>query len=230
MTEIRKDGENFWKRMSFKGNKVWAAVDENGAFIERNAKIQIKYNLAQNYNYRVKKENLRPENEAVKKGAGKASKSGKKKKNGKQAEPDGDEPIEINENHITIFTDGASSGNPGPAGIGIYMKYRDKEKEHSESIGRATNNVAELTAIKRALEMIKRTDIPVRLYTDSGYCQGVLIKGWKARENRDLILQIKKVIGKFQDLKIRKVKGHAGIEENETADRLAAKAAKQTAI
>lgn len=230
MTEIRKDGENLWKRMSFKGNKVWAAVDENNAFIEQAGKIRIKYNLAQNYTYMVKKENLRPENEAVKKGAGTARKAVKKSRNGNGGEQDRDAPVTINENHITVFTDGASSGNPGPAGIGIYMKYGNKEKKHSESIGNTTNNVAELTAIKRALEMIKRTDIPVRLYTDSGYCRGVLVKGWKARENRDLIYQIKKLIGKFPDIKILKVKGHAGIEENEIADGLAAQAAKQTTI
>lgn len=226
MTETRKNGESSWKRMSFKGNKVWAAVDENGLFIEQGGKIRIKYNLKQNYTYWINKENLRPEDEAVKKGAKTGSKTGKKKNRTKSSKSSAPEPIQVNENHITIFTDGASSGNPGPAGIGIYMKYRDREKEHSEFIGTATNNIAELTAIKRAFELIKRTDIPVRLYTDSTYCQGVLVKGWKARENRELILGIKELIGKFSDLKILKVKGHAGIKENEIADRLATDATK----
>lgn len=226
MAEIRKHGQDFWKRMSFKGNKVWAGVDEHDAFVEQAGKIRIKYNLEQNYTYWVKKENLKCEDEAVPKGTKTGSKGGNKKNSGNRAKPDANGPITVDENHITVFTDGASSGNPGPAGIGVYMKYRDKEKEHSESIGTATNNVAELTAIKRALEMIKRTDIPVRLYTDSGYCQGVLVKGWKARENRDLILRIQQLIGKFPDLKIGKVKGHAGVVENEIADGLATKAAK----
>lgn len=226
MNEAGNNGDSGWKRMSFKGNKVWAAVDENDALIERAGKIRIKYNLEQNHTYWIKKENLRPENEAVKKKTGSARKPGQKKNGGTRLQPDADGPIAVNENHITIFTDGASSGNPGPAGIGIYMKYRDKEKEHSESIGTATNNVAELTAIKRALELLKRTDIPIRLYTDSGYCQGVLAKGWKARENKELILTIQQLSKKFADLKILKVKGHAGIKENEIADRLATDAAK----
>ena len=226
MSEIRKDKESFWKRMSFKGNKVWAAVDEDGMWIEQAGKIRIKYNLEQNYTYWVKKENLRPETEAVKKKTGKRLKSGTKKSGRENSKTNPEESSGFNENAVIIFTDGASSGNPGPAGIGIYMKYRDREKEHSESIGTATNNVAELTAIKRALELIKRTDIPIRLYTDSGYCKGVLTQGWKARENRDLILETQKLLARFPDLKILKVKGHAGIKENEIADGLATKAAK----
>lgn len=226
MNEAGNNGDSGWKRMSFKGNKVWAAVDENDVFIERAGKIRIKYNLEQNYTYWIKKENLKPEENAVKKGAKKGSKRVKNKNGGNREKPGTENSTRANENHVTIFTDGASSGNPGPAGIGIYMKYRDKEKEHSESIGTATNNVAELTAIKRALELLKRTDVPVRLYTDSGYCQGVLVKGWKARENKDLIHQIQQLIAKFGDIKILKVKGHAGIKENEIADSLATDAAK----
>ncbi|MGM0643652.1 MAG: ribonuclease HI [Thermodesulfobacteriota bacterium] len=223
MTENGQRETTDWKRMSFKGNKVWAALDENGDFLEKDGKITIKYNLDQNYTYRVKKENLRPEKEAVKKGGAKGTKT---KNNIKNTSSDTGNQIVINENEITVFTDGASSGNPGPAGIGIYMKFRDKEKKVSESIGTATNNVAELTAIKKALELIRRTDIPVRLYTDSSYCQGVLVKGWKAKENTDLILSIKKRLSRFADLKILKVKGHAGIKENEIADTLATDAVK----
>ncbi|MFO7752480.1 MAG: ribonuclease H [Desulfobacteraceae bacterium] len=223
MTENGQRETTDWKRMSFKGNKVWAALDENGDFLEKDGKITIKYNLDQNYTYRVKKENLRPEKEAVKKGGAKGTKT---KNNIKNTSSDTGNQIVINENEITVFTDGASSGNPGPAGIGIYMKFRDKEKKVSESIGTATNNVAELTAIKKALELIRRTDIPVRLYTDSSYCQGVLVKGWKAKENTDLILSIKKRLSRFADLKILKVKGHAGIKENEIADTLATNAVK----
>ncbi|MBF0203671.1 MAG: reverse transcriptase-like protein [Desulfamplus sp.] len=133
----------------------------------------------------------------------------------------------ISENTIIIYTDGASSGNPGPGGIGVYLKFREHEKEISESIGHTTNNIAELTAIQRALLELKRHDLPVRLYTDSSYALGILTKGWKASKNQELVADIRKLIGKFKDIRFIKTKGHAGIEGNERADTLATRAIKK---
>ena len=124
-------------------------------------------------------------------------------------------------NAITLFTDGASSGNPGPAGVGVVFKYREHEKEISKYIGKATNNQAELEAIRLGLSEIKKVDIPVRVYTDSVYAHGVLMLGWKAKKNLEIITQIRKRLSRFKDLKIIHVKGHAGLEGNERADRLA---------
>ena len=129
-------------------------------------------------------------------------------------------------NLINIYTDGASSGNPGPSGIGVYMIYNERIKEISEFIGNATNNIAELKAIKRGLEELKKFDIPICLYTDSNYCLGVLTKNWKAQANKELIVETKKLIKKFKGIEIIKVKGHSGIEENEIADKLATSAIK----
>ncbi|MEA3417444.1 MAG: RNase H family protein, partial [Thermodesulfobacteriota bacterium] len=56
----------------------------------------------------------------------------------------------MSDNTISIYTDGASSGNPGPSGIGILLRFKDHEKEISRNIGTATNNIAELEAIKTA--------------------------------------------------------------------------------
>ncbi len=122
---------------------------------------------------------------------------------------------------IHIYTDGASKGNPGPAGIGIFFKYKDKTKEIAEYLGHTTNNVAELTAIKKAFLTLKKKDIPVKIYTDSSYSIGVLAKNWKAKENLNLINEIKKILAEFKNYQFIKVKGHSDVEGNIIADQLA---------
>jgi len=133
---------------------------------------------------------------------------------------------EAQEQTIVIYTDGASSGNPGPSGIGIVLRYGNYEKEISKYIGIATNNIAELTAIKTALQSLKTTDIPINLYTDSQYCYGILTLKWKPKRNLELISSIKKIMKKFPHLRIIKIEGHAGTHDNERADHLARKAIK----
>ena len=79
------------------------------------------------------------------------------------------------------FTDGACSGNPGPAGAGfVVIEPGGKIHEGFEYLGEATNNVAELTAVLRGLQGVPDVGAPVRVHTDSGYAIGVLQKGWKA--------------------------------------------------
>lgn len=128
------------------------------------------------------------------------------------------------EEPILIYTDGASSGNPGPAGIGILLQYKGKSKEISRYIGVSTNNIAELTAIETALSALRRTDIPIRLHTDSGYALGLLTLGWKPKKNQELVERIKKQMTRFKRLEIIKVPGHSGVAGNETADKLATSA------
>lgn len=122
---------------------------------------------------------------------------------------------------IVIYTDGASSGNPGPSGIGVFLQYGEHQKEISRYIGRATNNIAELEAIKAALLSLKTSDLPVRIHTDSNYAYGLLTLGWKPKKNIRLVAEIKSLMEKFTDLVLIKVKGHAGEAGNEKADRLA---------
>ena len=105
------------------------------------------------------------------------------------------------------------------------LKYREHEREISKYIGIATNNQAELEAIRIGLSEIKKTDMPVRIYTDSAYAHGVLTLGWKAKKNTEIIMEIRKRLSLFKDLKIIHVKGHAGVEGNERADKLATAAA-----
>ncbi len=232
------DDKQSWKRMSFKGNKVWAALGPDEKFDIRKGKVLIKYNLKQDYQYRVRPESLAPEDQAVpkkikdkkiKKNQGQPNESIKKKpKKIRSFLPDLKQADKLlPDKVITIYTDGACSGNPGPAGIGVYMVFGPHEKEISESIGMATNNVAELKAIKRALGLLKRRDLPVRIYTDSNYSLGLLTKGWKPKQNVELVESIKALMKRFDKLLILKVKGHAGIDGNERADRLATTAIKK---
>jgi ribonuclease HI len=128
------------------------------------------------------------------------------------------------ENTLVIYTDGACSGNPGPAGLGVFLQYGSKKKFISEYIGTGTNNIAELTALLRAMESIKKPSLPIVIYTDSSYSIGVLTKGWKAKKNTELIASIKSEMRRFENLVLKKVKGHSGIEGNEIADDLATRA------
>jgi ribonuclease HI len=125
---------------------------------------------------------------------------------------------------IVIYTDGACSGNPGPAGIGIILQWKDHVRKISRYIGEATNNIAELTAIEQALKTLKRHDLPVIIHTDSIYAINVLAKGFKARKNTELVEKIRKMLEEFSDVKIIKVQGHCGNEFNEMADQFAREA------
>lgn len=122
---------------------------------------------------------------------------------------------------ILAFTDGACSGNPGPAGIGIVLVCGSHRKEISEYIGEATSNIAELRAVLRALSTIKDRDRHVILHTDSEYAIGTLTKTWKLRANKHLIEQARALTATFTHLRFEWIPGHAGIAENERCDVLA---------
>ena len=210
---MEKDGQE-WKRMRFKKNKVWLAVDHSGKPVEENGKVLIKYQLDQTHEYWVRKTNIKTLDSDP--------------ATTQKTENDATVAQTGNSKEILIFTDGASSGNPGPAGIGVLMRFGKYEKEISEYIGLATNNIAELKAIQVGLSAVKKTDLPVRIFTDSRYAYGVLTLGWKAKANREMVQSIKKTMTKFKNLKIVKVKGHAGDEGNERADFLATAAIKDS--
>ena len=133
---------------------------------------------------------------------------------------------EIEKDKIHIFTDGACSGNPGPMGIGcVYVHIDDSgnetTKEIAESIGVGTNNIAELTAIKRGLEGVKRRSMDVVVHTDSRYSIGALTGKNKVRANAELISTITELMKDFNNVTFRYVAGHSGNKYNEKADQLA---------
>ena len=203
------------------------AVDENQQPVEKNGKVLIKYQTDQDYEYWVHKSNVVSVSrlDQQKKTGGKKKAAAPKKS--------GDEKIireikaDLPEDAVLVFTDGASSGNPGPSGIGVLMLYKENEKSISRYIGQATNNIAELKAIQAGLLEIKNKNLPVRVFTDSKYAYGVLTLGWKAKKNQELIHAIQEVMATFKNIELVKVKGHAGIPENEKADKLAVAAIKK---
>jgi ribonuclease HI len=130
----------------------------------------------------------------------------------------------------TIYADGACSGNPGPAGLGIVLVAPDGQTrlEGYEYLGSATNNVAELTAILRAAEIVP-PNAPFVLHTDSQYSIGVLTKGWKAKANQELIANVKLALASRRGWSLVYVPGHAGVPLNERADELAREAVSRRA-
>jgi len=214
--------------MAFKNNKVWVETDPAGDLLVQEGKVRIKYQLDQPHEYRVHEKSLRPLDRPGAAPATSTAISPAKKKPVPAKKNAGNgtavAAAMAEENAIAVFTDGAASGNPGPAGIGVLLIYGNSQKTISRYIGHATNNIAELKAIEAGLMEIKNKKLPVRLFTDSAYSLGALTLGWKAQKNVELIAGIKKLMRTFSDLKILKVKGHAGMAENETADRLATEA------
>lgn len=133
---------------------------------------------------------------------------------------------------VTIYTDGACSGNPGPGGWGVLLKYNGSERELSGGDRKTTNNKMELLAAINALEALKKP-CTVTLYTDSNYVKngitgwihGWLRNGWKTAskkpvKNADLWQQLLEA-KKRHDVTWKWVKGHAGDPGNERADELA---------
>lgn len=134
---------------------------------------------------------------------------------------------------ITMYTDGAAQGNPGPGGYGVVLKYKNHRKELSEGFRNTTNNRMELLAVIRGLEALKQDGLDVTIYSDSKYVVDAIEKGWlsnwikkgfKKKKNVDLWQEF---IPLYQKHKVRFkwVKGHAGNPENERCDQLAVAAA-----
>lgn len=129
---------------------------------------------------------------------------------------------------IVAFTDGACTGNPGPAGSGMVLRFPDgRSVERFKALGRATNNIGELSAIALALDCLDEEAVPndskVAIFTDSEYSRGVLSMGWKAKANQELIAGILVKMKRRTGLSLHWVAGHAGVADNERADVLARK-------
>ena len=135
--------------------------------------------------------------------------------------------------NVTIYTDGACSGNPGAGGWGAILMCDGKKKEFSGFDPETTNNKMELTAVIVALTKLKKP-CNVELYSDSAYVVNALNQGWlenwktngwrgsdkKPVKNIELWQELDKLLG-VHDVKFIKVKGHADNEYNNRCDALA---------
>lgn len=134
---------------------------------------------------------------------------------------------------VTIYTDGACSGNPGAGGWGAILMHNDKKKEISGFSPETTNNIMELTACIKALECLKQP-CEVDLYSDSAYVINGFTQGWienwknngfrnsqkKPVANADLWTQLD-MFNSIHTIHWHKVKGHADNEYNNRCDQLA---------
>lgn len=134
---------------------------------------------------------------------------------------------------VTIYTDGACSGNPGPGGWGAILRYKETEKELSGGAADTTNNRMELTAVIEALTLLKESCV-VELYSDSKYVIDGLSKGWaKGWQKRGWIKSDKKpalnpdlwerllALTDRHEMHYHWVKGHAENEKNNRCDQMA---------
>ncbi len=134
---------------------------------------------------------------------------------------------------VEIFTDGACSGNPGPGGYGVILRYQGRERELSGGEKSTTNNRMELTALIQGLQALKEP-CRVTLYSDSKYVVDAIQKGWakKWRANGWMRTKTERALNvdlwekalqllERHEMRFVWVKGHAGHPENERCDRLA---------
>lgn len=235
-----------WRRAGFKGQKVWVEVDAAGRPAVSGGRVAIRYSDAPGAKvYRAGAAGVGAvEGEALALADGvsaDASPSAPKASRGSgfgsagtrtvaQAEAAARQAESIVAEQppgtVLAFADGACKGNPGPAGSGALVVLPDGRRGAScEALGRATNNVAELTAIDLVLDMLEEAGVPastrVALLTDSKYAIGVLSQGWKAKANAELIADLKLRLRERPALRMFWVAGHAGVEGNEAADGLA---------
>ena len=140
---------------------------------------------------------------------------------------------------VEIYTDGACSGNPGPGGWGVVLRYRNTEKELSGFEAMTTNNRMELRAAIEGLKALMRP-VKIEVYTDSQYLRDGITKWlfqWKKNnwrlsnkspvKNQDLWEELD-ALTQNHDISWHWVRGHSGHPENERADALARQAIEET--
>lgn len=136
---------------------------------------------------------------------------------------------------IEIYTDGASSGNPGPGGFGTILRSGSHYREIAEGYRKTTNNRMELLAVIRGLEAIKKPKQQVTIFSDSKYVIDSVEKKWvfgwvkkafKDKKNKDLWLRFLELYP-LHEIRFVWIKGHNNHPENERCDQLAVQAGKQ---
>jgi ribonuclease HI len=213
--------------MKFKDQLVWALADEAGHLVlDGEGRAEMKYRENDPKSYRPAPGNLLPGGggEAPREFAATPARAAAPRP-APRRKAEGAIP-RATAGAVEIWTDGACSGNPGPMGIGVVVLDGETRREVGEYLGSGTNNIAELVAIERGLEVaVELTGgdpaRPLRVYSDSSYAIGLLDKAWKAKANQELVARIRKALTSYPKVTFVKVAGHAGVPENERCDELA---------
>jgi ribonuclease HI len=215
-----------WRKAHFKQSEVLARCDAQGQLLVEDGRVEIRYRASDARAYRAGARNLAlvagspllPDDTCAPAAPAPSSATGAASTAQVPHAPDG---------AIVVYADGACSGNPGPAGVGIVLLDHGGRRELSEFLGDGTNNIAELRAIELALDDIADHERPIRIYTDSQYAIGVLSKGWKAKANVELVKRVRERLAARKDVQLHYVRGHSGVPLNERADALAVQAVQE---
>ena len=212
-----------WIEAMLRGQKVLARAKDDGSLLDEGGRVEIRYKPKDGKAYRAGRSNLEivrgapllPDDTCAPGVAPPEKGAAPKTKVHTHSAP---------ADAWLAYTDGACSGNPGPAGSGVVLvSPGGKMHDGFDYLGEATNNVAELTAILRALEWIPHGAGTIVVHTDSKYAIGVLTKGWKAKVNGELIAKTKRLVQE-RGARLEYVPGHSGVPLNERADELAREA------
>ena len=238
-----------WARALLRGQKVLARAKADGSLDAQGGRVEVRYRPNDGRAYQAAARNLElvpgeallpddacapaeaapPKTDANKKAASTSTKEGRSAERKSAAAAKALAPGAVPAGAWCVYADGACSGNPGPAGLGIVLVGPDGTvAEGFEYLGIATNNIAELTGILRAAEIVPDGAAAV-VHTDSQYSIGVLTKGWKAKANKELIAGVKVALSRRQGWRIVYVPGHSGVPLNERADELAREAVRTRA-
>jgi ribonuclease HI len=218
-----------WIPMNLRDTRVLARCDGDGRPKADGGRVEIRYKPSDGRAYHAAARNLAPiagaeilpdEHCAPAEAAAPKAKTAKKKTGAKSPAREPTHP----DGALIVYADGACSGNPGPAGLGVVIVDGKERRELSEYLGVGTNNIAELTAILRAAEALTGRNDPIRVFTDSRYSIGVLTQGWKAKKNPELVAKVREALRRLPDVELHYVPGHAGVALNEVADALAREA------
>jgi ribonuclease HI len=223
-----------WIRALLRGQRVLARADDQGRLAEAAGKVEIRYKPSDGRRYDAMARNLiiepgatvLPEDtcapaEAVVKPSGDAAAttpgaaaaaSAKKRPGGRGTKVAASGAAGVASRELAL--EGAKSGEMVVLDAGA-------REELGEYLGTGTNNIAELTAVLRALELVEDRSRPLLVHTDSQYAIGVLTKGWKAKANAELIAGIREALKGHPKARLVYVPGHSGVAWNERADELA---------
>lgn len=238
-----------WVRRRYRGNKVWVETDAAEAYVlDERGLAHLRYKPEDDRTYSVRPKELSLVDDAppppatapaAETAPGEPAPAAAPRRRAPRAaagrtieavaptDPDDLDVPALLGKELQVWTDGASSGNPGPSGAGAVLLFRDRKKEVSVFLGDTTNNVAELTAVRTALQLVRKRDLPVRVLTDSTYVIGVLTGAMKVKANAELVASIRAELAEFPDLAFVKVDAHSGVTWNERADALAREAVTQ---